>query len=114
MGKKKYLRKNEFRYYTNPNYKSKNGKPHPAYISARHGRKFKFNVITHTKTFFGKENMDLNKNPNRLSNDKRTSRISVPQWDNDNNFSKTKLSKYEWRFDKSDKIALKKWNKKHK
>lgn len=112
---RKYLRKNEFRYYTKPKYLSKGGKPHVAYISAKHNKKYKFNLITHSKHFFNSETMELKKNPNRNSDeqqDKRKSRVSVPLWDSEKYFSKDKL--LYWRFDKQDKSALKKWNKKQK
>ncbi len=112
---RKYLRKNEFRYYTKPEYLSKGGKPHVAHISAKHNDKYKFNLITHSKTFFNSNTKELKKNPNRSNSgqiDKRPSRISVPRWDKIKYFSKNKL--LHWRFDKQDKSAIKKWNKKSK
>lgn len=112
---KKYLRKNEFRYYKKPEFSSKSGKPHVAYISARHNKEYKFNVITHSKHFFNSETKELKKNPNRNvgeQNDKRPSRVSVPVWDKTKYFSEEKVK--NWRFDKRDKIAIKKWNKKRK
>ena len=84
MAKKKYLRKNEFRFYTNPKTLSKNKKPHPVYISAKHKRKYKANVITHSPTFFDRNTEELNENPNRNKdkpNDNRKSRISISFWD---------------------------------
>ena len=59
--------------------------------------------------------MELKKNPNRNNGeqkDKRQSRISKPMWDNEKYFSKKKVK--NWRFDKQDKSAIKKWNKKNK
>ena len=116
MSKKKYLRKNEFRFFTNKNYLSKKGDPHPAYISARQGHKFRFNVVTHTKTFFNEPTTPLSSNPNKLSKDPRVSRVSVPRWANANkeNFSEERLSKHQWRFSKKDLSAVKKLNKKYK
>ena len=111
---KKFLRKDEFRFYKNKKFLSKSGEPHPAYIFARYGRKYKFNVITHSRSFFGESNMDLQKNPYRLSTDRRTSRISVPRWDYDSNFSEERLHKKDWKFSRNDKIAIIKWNKKYK
>lgn len=112
---RKYLRKNEFRYYTKPEFSSKSGRPHVAHISAKHNKKYKFNVITHSNYFFNSKTMALKKNPNRNNveqQDKRKSRVSVSRWDSEKYFSKEKLS--NWRFDKQDKSAIKKWNKKSK
>lgn len=78
---RKYLRKNEFRYYTKPEFSSKSGKPHVAHISAKHNKKYKFNVITHSKHFFNSPTKELKKNPNRNNDeqkDKRLSRVSIP------------------------------------
>ena len=110
---RKYLWKNEFRYYTKPEYLSKGGKPHVAYITVKHNDKYKFNLITHSKTSFNSDTKELKKNPNRNKNgqkDKRPSRVSKPMWDKTKYFSKDKL--LYWRFDKQDKAAIKKWNKK--
>ncbi len=110
---RKYLRKNEFRYYNKPEFSSKSGEPHPAHITAKHHKKFKFNLITHSKTFFNSETKELTKNPNRNPDglkDKRKSRVSKPMWDKDKYFSEETLK--NWRFDKKDKAAVKKWNKK--
>lgn len=113
MAKKKYLSKNEFRYYNNPKFLSKNGRPHPAYISARYKHKYKFNVITHSRKFFDEGTTNLEKNPELQSTDKRTSRVSVPRWDNVNQFG-DKLPKWYWRFTKKDKAKVKKVNRKNK
>ena len=112
--KDKYLRKNEFRDYENPKYLSKSGKPHPAYITVKHKRKLRANVITHSSSFFGEETIQLKENPNRNENksvDIRQTRLSKPFWDNEKNFSKTK--KKGWRLSKKDKKSIKKWNKKN-
>lgn len=112
MKKKKYLRKSEFRNYINPKYLSKSKLPHPAYISGRRKNNYKFNVITHSKTFFGSPTTLLSENPNRNKRknvDKRKSRISVAMWENKNSFSSEKLT--GWRFSKKDKKLIKKKNK---
>ena len=59
--------------------------------------------------------MELKKNQNRNNGeqkDKRKSRVSVPRWDSEKYFSQEKLK--NWRFDRQDKSAITKWNKKHK
>ena len=50
-----HRRKNEFRYYINPKYLSKTGKPHTAHISVSHKNYYRFNVITHSGSFFGEK-----------------------------------------------------------
>lgn len=47
---KKYLRKNEFRIDKNPAHYGEKKEPHPAYITARYGHRYKANSITHAKT----------------------------------------------------------------
>lgn len=109
---RKYLRKNEFRTYSRPEFSSKSGKAHPAHITAKHHDKYKFNVIIHLKTFFNSETKELSKNPNRNPDglkDKRKSRVSVPRWDKTKYFSTEKLE--NWRLSKKDKATVKKWNK---
>ena len=49
---KKYLRKNEFRYDTNPRVRNKKNKGHVAYVSVIHGNRSKVNIITHSGSFF--------------------------------------------------------------
>ena len=112
MSKKKYLRKNEFRYNTNPAVKNPKGEGHMAYITARHGTKYKINIITHSKTFYGEPTKKLDKNPNVSKPSKRTSRFSVPRWESDT-YLKNK-PKEVWRMSKVDRIAIKKFNKKYK
>lgn len=88
---KKYLRKNEFRIDYNIKHFGKNEKPHPAYISARLGHKYKANLITHSrKTTDGFNTYDVHENPNKLSKDKRQTRISPPFWQNENQFGEKK------------------------
>lgn len=110
MGKK-YLRKNEFRYNTNPNVKRKDGKFHIAFVSAQKGHKKKINIITHSKTFFGKPTLVLSNNPNKSKFDKRPSRASIPVWETDNNLKDK--AKGVWVMSKKDKYKIKKFNKKH-
>lgn len=80
---KKYLTKNEFRKYKNPNYKSKSGEAHPAYISVKRNKRVKFNVITHSPLFFNEPTIPLDENPDRNKSDKRKSRVSIPHWENE-------------------------------
>lgn len=107
---KKYLGKSEFRY----NYgiaKRPDNNGHVAYITARHKNKYKMNVITHSSVFFNETTEELKGgNPNFESKDKRISRLSVPQWDNVNNFGE-KLP--NWRFNKENKKIVKRLNRKH-
>ena len=111
---KKYLTKNEFRNYKNPNYLSKSGKPHKAYISVRHKDNYRFNVITHSSSFFGEKTNELEENPDKNFNRpayKIKSKFSIPVWDKKNNFSEEKLS--GWRLSKNDKKKIKKINKRY-
>lgn len=109
---KKYLRKNEFRIDNNPNNFGKDKKPHPAYITARHGHQYKANSITHSRTINGNRNYLINENPNKLSKDKRKTRISAPYWQNENYFSKETLDNF--RFSKKTRSQIKKINKRYK
>ena len=111
MGKK-YLRKNEFRIDLNPLHKNPSGDNHPAYISAKHGHKYKANTITHSKTINGIETLPVGENPNKLSKDKRPSMISPPFWQSENQFGKEKLPNF--RFSNKSKKKIKKYNKKFK
>jgi len=108
---KKYLRKNEFRYNTNPNVRRHDGEYHTAYVSAKHGHKSKINIITHSKTFYGKPTKEMSVNPNRSKFDKRTSRFSVPVWENDV-YLKNK-PKGLWKLHKKDKKTIRKANKRY-
>lgn len=110
---KKYLRKNEFRIDYNIKHFGKNEKPHPAYISVRLGHKYKANLITHSrKTTDGFNTYDVHENPNKLSKDKRQTRISPPFWQNENQFSNDVLSNFV--FSKKTRNEIKKINKKFK
>lgn len=106
---KKYLKKNEFRFDLNPSHHNKNEKPHPTYISARYGHKYKANSITHSRTVNGVNNFDIAENPNKKSKDIRNTRISPPFWQNDNLFGE-KLNHF--RFSKKTRKIIKKYNKK--
>ena len=52
------------------------------------------------------------KNPNMLSKDKRKSRLSPPFWQGEKSFSKEKLPNF--RFSKTSKKKIRKYNKKPK
>ena len=108
---KKYLRKNEFRMDINPQHFGAEKQPHPTYISARYGHKFKGNTITHSKfTTDGKETFDIHENPDKTSKDKRKTRISPPFWQSDKLFSDNKLDNF--RFSNNTRARVKKINKK--
>ena len=111
MGKK-YLRKNEFRIDYNPFHLGKNKNPHPAYITARKGHKYKANTITHARNVDGVETLSIDENPNKLSKDKRNTRISPPFWQHEKQFGKEKLPNF--RFSKKSKKKIRKYNKKFK
>ena len=65
--KDKYLRKNEFRYNSNPNVRNKKGEGHIAYVTVRHKRRSKINIITHASTFYGEPTYPLEHNPEIFS-----------------------------------------------
>lgn len=109
----KYLSKNEFRFDNNLKHFGKEEKPHPAYITARKKHYLKANSITHAKmTTDGKETFLIKENPDKLSKDKRQTRISPPYWQKDTMFSKEKLKNF--RFSNSTRKVIKKYNKKFK
>lgn len=110
---KKFLRKNEFRIDNNPKHFGKNQSPHPTYITARYKHLLKGNTITHSRrTNDGLETIRIDENPNKLSKDKRRTRISPPFWQNENQFGKTKLKNF--RFSNKTRKQIKKINKKYK
>lgn len=110
---KKYLSKNEFRMDNNPAHFGKEGKPHPAYITAKYKHKYRANEITHSRTTTtGQKTFDIFENPNKLSKDKRPTRISQPFWQSEKQFSKNKLSNF--RFSNKTKKQIRKFNKKFK
>lgn len=108
MSKKK-LRKNEFRIDLNPAHRGERGEPHPAYITARVGHKYKANSITHAKIVDNYDTLDVGENPDKLSKDTRKSRVSPPFWQGEKSFSKEKLPNF--RFSNKSKKAIKKYNK---
>ena len=108
---KKYLRKNKFRYNTNPAVKNRQGKGHVAYVTARHGNKYKTNLITHSSSFYNEPTTALTKNPERSRPSGRVSRFSVPRWEHER-FLKDK-AKGTWKMSKADRKAIKKFNKKY-
>lgn len=110
--RKKYLRKNEFRFDTNPSHLNKKGQPHPAYITAKQKHMMRANSITHARTANGIPTIDINENPDKLSHDKRQTRISPPYWQNEKHFSKNTLPNF--RFSNETQKQIKKINKKHK
>lgn len=109
---KKYLRKSEFRIDYNPSHQGENKEPHPAYITAKKGHKYKANTITHARNVNGIDTLDVGENPNKKSKDKRKTRISSPFWQNEKQFSKEKLPNF--RFSKQSKKKIRKYNKKFK
>lgn len=110
---KKYLRKNEFRMDFNPNHQGKNKEFHPAYITAKYGHKYKANTITHSrKTTDNRNTLTIDENPNKLSKDKRRTRISPPFWQHERQFGKEKLTNF--RFSRKTRKRIKKINKKFK
>lgn len=109
---KKYLRKNEFRFDINPAHRNTENRPHPAYITAKYGHKYRANSITHSRTIKGIPTFDINENPNKLSKDKRQTRISQPFWQNEKQFDKEKLSNF--RFSNKSRKQISKINKKFK
>lgn len=97
----------------NPEHFGEDKKPHPAYITARYGHKYKGNSITHSKfTTDGFKTHKITENPNKLSQDKRQTRISPPFWQSDKLFSENKLENF--RFSQNTRIVIKKINKKYK
>lgn len=116
MSNKKYLRKNEFRYNISPNVQRRDGRGHVAYLSAKKGHKAKINVITHSDRFFNEPTQPLSKNPEiqrdgNRAKDKRTSRFSVPVWENDKYLQEKPRG--IWHMSKEDRIKIKKFNKKY-
>lgn len=109
---KKYLRKNEFRFNLNSEHFGKEKQPHPAYITARYGHKYRANSITHSRTVNGVKNLDIYENPNLRSKDKRFTRVSSPYWQSDKQFSEDTIPYF--RFSKKARRKISKYNKKFK
>ena len=111
IAKDKYLRKNEFRYNKNPEVKNPRGEGHVAYVSVRHKKRSKINIITHAKTFYGEPTQPLRKNPNVSKPANRTSNFSVPRWEQ--NTYLLEQPKGIWRVDKQDRKNIHKFNKRY-
>jgi len=115
MGKK-YLRKNEFRFDNNPAHFDSNKKPHPAYITARCGHKYKANAITHSQKITNDiDTFDVFENPNKSNkkvSDKRKTRITPPYWQSDKLFSDETIDNF--RFSNETRKRIRKYNRKFK
>ena len=80
--KDKYLRKDEFRYNSNPKVKNPRGEGHVACVTVRHKKNSKINIITHADNFYGEPTTKLSVNPERFpknKSQKKPSRFSVPR-----------------------------------
>ena len=111
IAKDKYLRKNEFRYNKNPEVRNPRGEGHVAYVTVRHKKKSKINIITHALNFFGEPTEKLNCNPELSKSSKRPSRFSVPVWEHNSNL--VDKPKGVWRMSKEDRKKIHKFNKKY-
>lgn len=111
ISKDKYLRKNEFKYNTNPDVKNRRGEGHIAYVTVRHKRNSKINTITHSKTFYGEPTHPLSKNPNLSDHSARQSRVSVPVWEK-NSYLKD-APRGTWKMSRQDRKLIRKINKRY-
>ena len=112
MGKK-YLRKNEFRYDINPEHFGRSNRAHPTWITAKYKHMYKANSITHArKTTDGLDTKYIGENPDKLSKDKRPTRVSPPFWQNIKQFSDEKLTNFKFSRESQRKIS--KFNRKFK
>lgn len=111
---KKVLRKNHFRYNTDPRViktkGSNKGKGHVSWSSAKKGKKEKVNVITHADTFLGLPTKLLLDKPEKSSKNIKKSRASAPIWVNQNNLQPAKGT---WRMSHRDARRLRAANKKY-
>ena len=113
MPKDKYLTKNEFRLDFNRKHFGKDMRPHPAYITARRRHMYRANSITHARrTTDGLDTIIIDENPNKLSKDKRPTRLSRPYWQNISKFSDNTLTGF--RFSNKSRKEIHKFNKKCK
>ena len=112
MSKKKYLRKNEFRYDTSPKVRRPDGRGHTVYVSAKQGHQAKVNVITHSTTFFGEPTHELSKNPQRDTRNRRPARFSSPRWESDTDLKNPPRG--IWRLEKKDRRRILNFNRKYK
>ena len=111
IAKDKYLRKNEFRYNKNPEVRNPRGEGHVAYVTVRHKKRSKINIITHANSFYGEPTQPLRKNPERSRPSKRPSNFSVPVWES-NSYLKEQ-PKGVWRMDNQDRKNIHKFNKRY-
>ena len=111
IAKDKYLRKNEFKYNKNPEVKNPRGEGHVAYVTVRHKKRSKINIITHSQSFFGEPTERLKHNPNPSKSSKRESRFSVPRWEHNSNL--VDKPKGVWRMSNHDRKKIHKFNKKY-
>lgn len=111
MGKK-YLTKNEFRMDNNPLHFGVNKEPHPAYITAKYKHKYKANGITHSSNVKGIDTFKIGENPDKLTKNRRKTKITQPFWQSEKQFSDYKLDNF--RFSNQTRKKIKKINKKYK
>lgn len=111
----KFLRKNEVKYDTNKRLKNRNGDGHFVYVTVRHGKRSKINVITHAKRFFHEETVEFDHNPEINPRKKTTkkSRYSVPRWE-ENRFLVPSGKNRKWHVSNSDRKKIHKFNRKYK
>ena len=109
--KDKYLRKNEFRYNKNPEVINPRGEGHVAYVTVRHKKKSKINIITHAQNFFGEPTEKLIGNPNPSKPSRRASRFSIPVWEHNSNL--VDKPKGVWRMSEQNRKKIHKFNKKY-
>ena len=111
VAKDKYLRKNEFRYNTNPELKNPRGEGHIEYVTVKHKKAYKVNTITHAENFLGEPTQELKENPNRSKPSIRKSHFSVPHWEKESNLKNKAIGL--WKMSKADKKTIRKFNKKY-
>lgn len=111
MPKDKYLRKNEFRYNTNPDLRNPRGEGHVEYVTVKNKKRYKVNTITHAKNFLGEPTTMLSRNPNLSKPSKKKSNFSVPHWEKESNL-KNKADGI-WIMSKADRKAIRKFNRKY-
>ena len=111
IAKDKYLRKNEFRYNKNPEVKNPRGEGHIGYVTVRHKKRSKVNIITHSSTFYGEPTQLLRKNPELSRLSKKPSRFSVPVWEKNTHLQEAPRG--VWRMSNEDRKQIHKFNKKY-
>ena len=105
------MRKNEFRYNKNPVVKNPRGEGHIGYITVRHKKRSKVNIITHAKTFFGEPTNPLHKNPEVSKPSKKQSYFSVPRWEQNSHLKDS--PKGVWHMSNKDRKSIRKFNKQY-